>query len=669
MIPKAIVALSAISLLANPVRGSPIALQHQPQIPLVADKKGLSSDAVIQDTRPSSGKHNVVALDSSKKKLHGRFIHISDIHPDPWYVTKGRLSTQCHRKKPKREKEKGGYWGTAQSEDCDSPMPLVNLVMEWLEKEWADKVDFVIWTGDSARHDNDHLLPRSPDEIYELNRQTVARMDAIFVPRGVPVVPTMGNNDLYPHNIMFHGPNKVTNEYLSIWKNHIPFPSYQVFHRGAYFSREIIPNHLAAISLNTIYFYDSNKAVDGCPPHTEDPGTLQLDWLEVQLDMFRSRKMQVWIMGHVPPTMGNYYQDCYLAYAKLALRFQDTIVGHLFGHMNVDYFFWIDAHELHHPPNNRTDPPSGHLPRNSDNELVSAKGKPRYSLAETLLHDFRSLPPAKKPPKGSEQDRIHLDDYAIVNVGPSVVPAFQPSIRVFTYNVTQFGELPEPGDGDDDGDDDDDDGDDDDDDEDLIDEFSPNEVFTDEEWYAHYDEELTAPPPPDGGKKKKGSKRHHGHDHRRPPGKIDCTRRKNRDKDECVFKKPRYASKFSPSRMNTLWSPLGYTQFYLPDLDTSNVTSPPTFEVEYMTYPVDQLAGEEDWPVPRHLLPPSIRNLTKSSLAKRVRSDDDPDDEFTPYEMNDLTIPSWIKLARKMGQKKKLFGKFKSFMYMGGEEP
>jgi len=35
--------------------------------------------------------------------------------------------------------------------DCDSPMSLVNATFDWLKKEWADEVDFVVWTGDNAR--------------------------------------------------------------------------------------------------------------------------------------------------------------------------------------------------------------------------------------------------------------------------------------------------------------------------------------------------------------------------------------------------------------------------------------------------------------------------------------------------------------------------------------
>ncbi|PAV20893.1 vacuolar endopolyphosphatase [Pyrrhoderma noxium] len=63
---------------------------------------------------------------------------------------------------------------------------------------------------------------------------------------------------------MVPGPNSITNEFASIWRSFIPFESYQVFQRGGYYSVEVISNQVAVISLNTMYFYDSNKAVGGC---------------------------------------------------------------------------------------------------------------------------------------------------------------------------------------------------------------------------------------------------------------------------------------------------------------------------------------------------------------------------------------------------------------------
>lgn len=43
---------------------------------------------------------------------------------------------------------------------------------------------------------------------------------------------------------MYPGPNEVTHEYSDIWKNIVPFDENSVFLRGAYYSKEIIPDQL-----------------------------------------------------------------------------------------------------------------------------------------------------------------------------------------------------------------------------------------------------------------------------------------------------------------------------------------------------------------------------------------------------------------------------------------
>jgi len=45
--------------------------------------------------------------------------------------------------------------------DCDSPMSLVNMTFDWIKKEWAEEVDFVIWTGDNARSAPSHAFQPS----------------------------------------------------------------------------------------------------------------------------------------------------------------------------------------------------------------------------------------------------------------------------------------------------------------------------------------------------------------------------------------------------------------------------------------------------------------------------------------------------------------------------
>lgn len=54
-----------------------------------------------------------------------------------------------------------------------------------------------------------------------------------------------------------------------------------------------------------------------------------------------------------------------------------------------------------------------------------------------------------------------------------------------------------------------------------------------------------------------------------------------------------------------------------------------------MTYPLASLVPPTDYPVPQHLLPSPLKNM--SEVPKHMSS------EYTPYELKDLTISSWIK--------------------------
>lgn len=101
---------------------------------------------------------------------------------------------------------------------------------------------------------------------------------------------------------MLPGPSSLTKQYLNIWQNFIPEEQTHVFERGAYFSVEVIPNRLAVFSLNTLYFFSSNTATDGCDKR-EEPGYAQFEWLKVQLQIIRERKMKAILIGHVPPAL------------------------------------------------------------------------------------------------------------------------------------------------------------------------------------------------------------------------------------------------------------------------------------------------------------------------------------------------------------------------------
>ena len=100
----------------------------------------------------------------------------------------------------------------------------------------------------------------------------------------------------------------------------------------------------------------------------------------------------------------------------------------------------------------------------------------------------------------------------------------------------------------------------------------------------------------------------------------------------------------------------GGHQYYLPADRLLNKTRKPKFKLEYLTHSLAALHPEdEQYPIPLKQLPKSIREGNKTSS------------KFAPYGMEDLTIGSWVRLARRLGDgsRKKLRRRFKQYMYMG----
>lgn len=177
------------------------------------------------------------------------------------------------------------------------------------------------------------------------------------------------------------------------------------------------------------------------------------------------------------------------------------------------------------------------------------------------------------------------------------------------------------------------------------------------------------------GKKRKGG----GHRHGKKP-KNNCHKPEHEDQPHCKFRsKPRFYSPDSPSRSNQMFTPLGYAQFYVPDLD-KQTQEPPKWELEYATYDVDGLlrgglngtdgdaTGRQ--PVPWHLLP----GFDEVDVEALSRDDKDGKDDggmskfrkglkkMTPFGMGDLTIPNYVALAKQFSEDTPLWNKFAKFM-------
>lgn len=192
-------------------------------------------------------------------------------------------------------------------------------------------------------------------------------------------------------------------------------------------------------------------------------------------------------------------------------------------------------------------------------------------------------------------------------------------------------------------------------------------------------------------------KRRTGHRHRKKKKKNkkknECSKPEHEDQPHCKFRqKERHFSPDSPSRSNTLFTPLGYAQFYLPDIDVQTEAVPEWF-IEYTTYSQDGLLRggrngtdgdvQGRQPVPWHLLP-GYRELndhedTSHDTHSSPNLKGKPDGEetggkdsyakfraglkkITPYHLEDLTIPSYAHFAKKLATDKHLWKRFASAM-------
>ena len=364
----------------------------------------------------------------------------------------------------------------AEATSCDTPMSLVNATFQWIKDNLKDEVDFVIWTGDSARHDNDERYPRTERQVVDQNTMLVNKFVEVFGKDDnindtdptndflVPIIPTFGNNDILPHNIFEPGPNKWTRKYLSIWDRFVPEEQRHSFARGGWFFVEVIRNKLAVFSLNTIYFFDANSAVDGCARKSE-PGYEHMEWLRIQLQLLRIRGMKAIITGHVPParteSKQGWDETCWQKYTLWMRQYRDVVVGAVYGHMNIDHFMIQDARDLEYDFLRELEG-SWSPDRQKFNNTLSIRSKSEY--LNELRQEWTDLPrpPAgssysitaghlteermskkKKSKKEKKRERFEkaiggrwAERFSLSLVSPSVVPNYYPTLRVFEYNIT-----------------------------------------------------------------------------------------------------------------------------------------------------------------------------------------------------------------------------------------
>ena len=243
-----------------------------------------------------------------------------------------------------------------------------------------------------------------------------------------------------------------------------------------------------------MYFFAKNAGVDGCSS-SDEPGYEAFEWLRVRLQLLRERGMKAILSGHVPPARTDSKQQwdetCWQKYALWLRQYRDVIVGGLWGHMNVDHFMLQDFQEIDldvlgveqdgvERDEDRTTSGKLELRKRADDDFTIASSEdylkdlrdewadlptpPPGMVLEELAHDeLSSVSDDSRPEweidlvvrrhqsvtetnkKDDEKKRQQFlkkiggqwhERYGVSLVSPSVVPNYFPTLRVFEYNLT-----------------------------------------------------------------------------------------------------------------------------------------------------------------------------------------------------------------------------------------
>ncbi|KAJ3406616.1 Endopolyphosphatase [Chytriomyces hyalinus] len=386
------------------------------------------------------------------------FIQITDIHLDPLFRSDSPIQHKCHYHSSTSGRNSFWHWlaawidapsfrkpktvrvyGQARS-GCDSPPDLVDATFEALKRDFSQgavspSLAFVLWTGDNSRHDRDEELRKQRIEVYEHNAEVVTRFINTFDTAKIPVIPSIGNWDVYPVSLLACSPNDPSLISLwSIWEPLFPLNdpntsiAKETFLRFGFFARNVLSDTTQVLSLNTLSFFNENLLVSDCSPFKlrafakrewdlEHPGDAQLAWMEERFLDAREMAKKVILQGHVSP-VGNsvqlYKDACYEWFVYFSGEYSDVIIGQYYGHINRDLVHIVSTRYAR----------AGAINNTTSTNAASPIIVNPYRLTTMGPNTIKSF------------DIINWAVVGTIHTSSSIVPAFNPGYRVGTIAIT-----------------------------------------------------------------------------------------------------------------------------------------------------------------------------------------------------------------------------------------
>ncbi|CAO3592653.1 unnamed protein product [Absidia cylindrospora] len=341
----------------------------------------------------------VTVYGAESKALTGKFLHITDIHVDPNYLEGSNPKKLCHRKSKKSHKNTAGKFGALHT-DCDSPLALVDASFKFMKESLQD-IDFIIYTGDTARHDRDKKMERTESNVLDDHKTVVNYFKKTYDVSSIKLIPTIGNNDAIEHNDVTTK-SSIYKSLESIWK---PFNLNlgDTFQDGGYFIQDDVVPGLRVMNVNSMFFFKKNDAVKGCDK-SGSPGATQIAWMKKSLEAAKKDNVMIYVMGHVPPNDDDgselFTSSCLDQYYQLLGEYGDIIAGHFTGHTN--------------------------------NDMLTA-----------VVPDGKSFKPVPAIADKSNLKKLKVNNVSTMLFNaPSIIPVNNPAIRVYEYETGKGKEHP-----------------------------------------------------------------------------------------------------------------------------------------------------------------------------------------------------------------------------------
>lgn len=279
-----------------------------------------------------------------------KFIHLSDIHYDPFYNKMISSSSYCRQQVSNSTAKYIAEYGRI---GCDSPATLVENSLDAMKNvSQEEDIAFILMTGDFSAHGmwTSYAGPqRVLDNIATVSKQMHSRFPKI------PIFPMIGNNDLPGHYVLPKAGDDWYQKVLSSWESlimcsecpsSVKKPTTQAilqesFLEGGYYNASIADGKVVLLVLNSLYWSAAvNRSVE-----TDQKASRQLVWLENQLKLVKSRGQKAMLASHIPAGIDTfsskpYWFNNYTAiYVRLvAKNYSDVVIGQFFAHSHKDDF-------------------------------------------------------------------------------------------------------------------------------------------------------------------------------------------------------------------------------------------------------------------------------------------------------------------------------------------